>query len=467
MEDEVDCDEEDSFRFEAPESAIAQHKRGHDLGFRGHLPMFVQNFLEGRNFQVRVGTTLSDLHEQEMGVPQGSILSPALFSIKINNIVKSVTSDTDSSLFVDDFELCAVGATYPGVQRHLQLCVNKVQQWAEENGFTFSTTKTKCIHFHNRREHFPDPEIRLAKSKIPAVTEAKFLGLIFDQKLTFRNHIQHLKTSCQKALNILRVVAHTDWGADKKTLLHIYRALVRSKLDYGSIIYGSARPSVLKSLDPIHHQGLRLCLGAFRTTPVYSLYAEAGEPSLSHRRLKLALNYCLNVYSEPENPAYDDVFNPQFEKKFEDSPHSLPPLGLRIRPHFKEADVNIGVVSDYPKFPEDPPWTLHSPEVRFDLATYKKDNTSSLAYKTYYAELCSKFPSFQKVFTDGSKSEAGVGSAAYCQTAPTEERSKHMCSDSSVYTAELRALSLALKPSRHQLTRNFSFSPTLCPHYKL
>ena len=49
------------------------------------------------------------------------------------------------------------------------------------------------------------------------------------------------------------------------------------------------------------------------------------------------------------------------------------------------------------------------------------------------------------MFTDGSKSEAGVGSAAYCPTAPTEERSKHMCSDSSVYTAELRALSLALK----------------------
>ena len=126
----------------------------HDLGFRGHLPLFVQNFLEGRHFQVRVGTTLSDLHEQELGVPQGSILSPALFSIKINNIVNSVTSDTDSSLFVDDFALCAVGATYPGVQRHLQLCVNKIQQWAEENGFTFSTIKTQCIHFHNRREHF-------------------------------------------------------------------------------------------------------------------------------------------------------------------------------------------------------------------------------------------------------------------------------------------------------------------------
>ena len=49
-----------------------------------------------RSFRVRVGSTLSELHEQEMGVPQGSILFPALFSIKINNIVKAVKG-TDCS----------------------------------------------------------------------------------------------------------------------------------------------------------------------------------------------------------------------------------------------------------------------------------------------------------------------------------------------------------------------------------
>ena len=46
-----------------------------------------------------------------------------------------------------------------------------------------------------------------------------------------------------KALNLLRVVAHTSWGADQHTLLHLYRSLVRSKLDYGSVVCGSARES--------------------------------------------------------------------------------------------------------------------------------------------------------------------------------------------------------------------------------
>ena len=53
-------------------------------------------------------------------------------------------------------------------------------------------------------------------------------------------------------------------GGDRSVLLNLYRSLVRSRLDYGSIVYGSARKSCLKCLDTIHHQGLRLALGAFR-----------------------------------------------------------------------------------------------------------------------------------------------------------------------------------------------------------
>ena len=99
-----------------------------DLGFRGHLPRFIQRFLSERSFRLKVGSTLSELHEQEMGVPQGSILSPALFSIKINYIVKAVWKGTDCSLFVDDFALCVSGKTLNRVERAMQQCVNSVQK---------------------------------------------------------------------------------------------------------------------------------------------------------------------------------------------------------------------------------------------------------------------------------------------------------------------------------------------------
>ena len=58
-------------------------------------------------------------------------------------------------------------------------------------------------------------------------------------------------------------------------------------------------------LDPIHNQGLRLALGAFRTSPVASLYVEADEPSLYSRREKLSLQYAIRLAANPSNPAHE------------------------------------------------------------------------------------------------------------------------------------------------------------------
>ena len=113
------------------------------------------------------------------------------------------------------------------------------------------------------------------------------------------------------------MLSHTSWGADRTTLLKLYRSLVRSKLDYGCIIYGSARKSYLQMLDPIHNQGLRLALGAFRTSPVASLYVEADEPSLYSRREKLSLQYAIRLAANPSNPAHEVTFPPNYVNLYE------------------------------------------------------------------------------------------------------------------------------------------------------
>ena len=61
---------------------------------------------------------------------------------------------------------------------------------------------------------------------------------------------------------------------------NLYRSLIRSKLDYGCIVYGSARGFYLRMLDPIQNHALRLCLGAYRTSSASSLCVEANEPPL-------------------------------------------------------------------------------------------------------------------------------------------------------------------------------------------
>ena len=115
------------------------------------------------------------------------------------------------------------------------------------------------------------------------------------------------------------MLANTNWGGDRSVLLNLYRSLVRSELDYGSIVYGSARKSYLKCLDTIHHQGLRLALGAFRT----SLYAESNEPSLYTRREKLSLQYFTKLAANPKNPAHNCVFNSKYERFYNNTPPLL------------------------------------------------------------------------------------------------------------------------------------------------
>ena len=225
------------------------------------------------------GCTLSDVFQQEEGVPQGAIFSTTLFSIKINNITQALASGTECSLYVDDFVIIYRSKSVIEIERKLQMTINKLQEWTLQNGFTISQSKTVAMHFWQRKWQ-PDPELKIGSTPIKFVKEAKFLGLIWDSKLSFLPHIMYIKNKCKKALNLLRVLSHTEWGGDKETLLKLYRSLVRSKLDYGCIVYGSARKSYIERLDPIHNQGLRLCLGAFRTTPVKSLYVEANEPPL-------------------------------------------------------------------------------------------------------------------------------------------------------------------------------------------
>ncbi|GFU95720.1 uncharacterized protein TNCV_4889091 [Trichonephila clavipes] len=117
----------------------------------------------------------------------------------------------------------------------------------------------------------------------PVVSEVRFLGVIFDCKLTFLPHVLYLRKKCERSLNILKVLSNTLWGADRVSLLRVYQALILSRLDYGCVVYGSVRASVLKRLDTIHHSAPRICSGAFRTAPVTSLYVVCHQPPLELR----------------------------------------------------------------------------------------------------------------------------------------------------------------------------------------
>ena len=120
-----------------------------------------------------------------------------------------------------------------------------------------------------------------------------------------------------KALNLLKCISGNTWGADRKSLLIIFKALIRYKVDYGSIVYGSASDSTLKGLDTVQNACVRRCLGALKCIRIERLEVESGVPPLRLRRSQLALIYAVKVAQDTSHPNGNGANRP-FTTRFHD-----------------------------------------------------------------------------------------------------------------------------------------------------
>ncbi|GBN71206.1 putative RNA-directed DNA polymerase from transposon X-element [Araneus ventricosus] len=405
-----------------------------NYNLRGNLPIFIQNFLRLRQFRVKVGYQLSDLFIQEEGVPQCSVLSVTLFALKINSVFKHLQPSIKSFLYVDDLYISCSGDNMVSIERQLQIAVNKLTQWSILNGFTFSTSKTSCVHFCRKRRLHPEPEIKLYGQVINVISEVKFLGIIFD-KLTFLPHVLQLRKKLDRALNILKVLSNTSWGASRLSLLRVYRAAILSKIDYGCTIYGSARQSVLQKLNTINHSALRLCSGAFRTSPVESLYFECHEPSLEYRRQMLTLHYFSKILTNPNHP-YFNYKQCRFLQRLQDARPSVVPSFFTRATVFLH-DFNLVTVQLLPN----PvilltPWIPHGLKFLNPFENYDKTNTASDIYLQLFTHR-ELYHHFIPVFTDGSKSTTQTSFACVFINSTLSFQLHPSCS---IFTAEIMAI---------------------------
>ena len=133
--------------------------------------------------------------------------------------------------------------------------------------------------------------------------------MTWGSQLKWNNHIQNLVTSCNKTLG-LRSLTSFKWGADEHVMLHVYRLVLRPKIDYGCIIYGSASTAVLNKVESIQSEALRITSGAFKSSPVKSLQILLNETSLEDRRDDLVCRYFFRNKCFILNPAYNCTLNP-------------------------------------------------------------------------------------------------------------------------------------------------------------
>ena len=134
----------------------------------------------------------------------------------------------------NDLAICFSGRSLDTIKRHSQQAVNAIQEWATRNGFMFAAHKCKVIHFNASQSRVQrHPAIKIGNTFLLVEESIKFLRRWWDSRLSFKKHISVLKPQRREALNLIRVVAHLKWGGDRDTLLILYWAIVRSKLDYG------------------------------------------------------------------------------------------------------------------------------------------------------------------------------------------------------------------------------------------
>lgn len=240
-----------------------------DIGIKDHMYNFLINFMSEREIQVRVNTHLSTTKTLDNGLPQGSILSVTLFLLAINDAGKDIKAPVIIRKFADDIIVLCRGKHINSVQTSVQEALDVLHGWSLISGFKFSVKKTECVLF-SKRKQIVSPQLFLGKQALQFVQSTRILGLLFDNKMTWNNHINKLADECKNRLNILKCLSHNNWGADRNLLLLTYKAIIRSKIDYGAIIYNSAK-SCIKKLDIIHNQALRICTGCFRTTPIGSI----------------------------------------------------------------------------------------------------------------------------------------------------------------------------------------------------
>ena len=405
-------------------------------GIGGHMFHFIKEFLTDRYIKVRVGSEFSSLYKQEEGVPQGSVLSVTLFAIAINSLMETLPVGVQGSLFVDDFAIYCSASSAVEACRKIQVALNAASKWADVNGFRFSPQKTKAIRFTRKRRIEEVPTLFLKGNILPYEEEVKFLGVILDKKLTFGAHIDDLSNRVKKSLDILKVVSHFDWGADRKTLLRLYTTLCLSKLDYACQIYGSACKTNLEKLDRIHNLGLRICTGAFRTSPVVSLYVESGMPPLSIRREELSMRYLTRSLNSKSNPNYKFVKAPV--DRAVNRPRLPKPLEVRYCNEIREIGLSPETVAEF-KFPKTPPWC--KTQMTVCTTAGGKKGKSDIIIKREFLDHASKHKG-QNIYTDGAKTSEGVGCAVVANETVIKKRLPNSCS---IFTAETYAILQAVK----------------------
>lgn len=242
--------------FDMIEFDILLHKLWH-YGIRGNAHDWMKSYLTDRQQFVTVSGKDSSKTELKYGVPQGSILGPLLFIIYVNDM-PNLFKQAKFIMYADDANIIITGESVSEVSEIARDLGCKLVKWVNANGLALNLKKTNYMLFS--RSKMKDIALKINNVEIERKREARFLGVIIDDQLTWGKHISCLKLKMARYVGIMYKLKKK---LPLKARVQVFHSFVQSHLNYCSNIWGFAAKSHIESLFSAQKKGIRAIIPGF------------------------------------------------------------------------------------------------------------------------------------------------------------------------------------------------------------
>src|SRR6267154_1070704 len=323
--------------------------------------------------------------------------------------------------------------------------------WCKKWILKINVDKTSGIIFTRKHINIDSIKLKIDNNLIIFKNSCKLLGVFFDSRLTWKPHIDHIVDKSAKGLNLMRCISGSVWGADKKSLLIVYKAIILSHLDYCCFAYSNASLSQINRLDSIQYKSLLIATGGLKGTALKALLVECGEIPLSLRRDKCIIKYLLKIYNNNINTASEVLKDKKFYQ-----------LELNVKSEFNKTLTKFLKDSNIQLFPPTPLFKINPWFDLGDMVDLSHENDSPSKVDVLDCHKNSTLLKIQKLvetfdhifYTDGSVSVDGkVGSAVLAPSIPLKLVFKLPDAFSIYYAEAFAVLQASLFIIQNKITR--------------
>ena len=248
-----------------------------DLGFAQELVSWTRSFLSECTVRLRFNGHMSDPFQSDVGTPQGSPISPVLSVIYMHSLLQKAREQhhTSLSMYIDDGAIFAYGNTWTEVGSALSTVYTACASWLERSGLTAEPDKTELIFFRRLREKEEPPghiflplPSQNTYYKVSAAHRLRYLGFFFDHKLRWEHHVSIMCNRARASIKALQLLGNSVRGLNFAQWRLAYNAICLPVLTYGCQLWFTGKQkSLVKKLQVVQNEAIRIISGAFRTTP--------------------------------------------------------------------------------------------------------------------------------------------------------------------------------------------------------